>query len=124
MLNLFPLLMIRTIPEIMRREQRPGYASADSTLQHQYHLSMASILICTNMRPFSHQPSCAQRGSRELADWLEAEISRRQLNIEVERIVCFGQCPKGPNARQPGKAFVHHADKEKLSELLDEMTAT
>ena len=84
---------------------------------------MATILICTNMRPFSHQPSCAQRGSRELADWLEDEIERRKLDITVERIVCFGQCPNGPNARQPGKAFVHHADEAKLSALLDEMAS-
>jgi len=83
---------------------------------------MATILICTNLRPFSTQPSCAQRGSRELADWLENEINRREMSLTVKRMVCLGQCEYGPNVRRPGKAFIHHADKGKLSSLLDEMS--
>ncbi len=34
---------------------------------------MKTIVMCVNFRPFSDSPSCAQRGSRELADWVESD---------------------------------------------------
>ncbi|MCB1691911.1 MAG: (2Fe-2S) ferredoxin domain-containing protein [Pseudomonadales bacterium] len=77
------------------------------------------LIACVNFRPFSGQPSCAGRGSKELIAWLEAEIARREIDVSVERIVCMGHCPHGPNFRVWGGEFVHHADEEKLGELLD-----
>lgn len=79
--------------------------------------------MCVNFRPFSGQPSCAYRGSRELADWLEAEIARRELNIRVERIVCMGYCAKGPNVKVTGGDFIHGADQQKLEALLEQLAA-
>jgi NADH:ubiquinone oxidoreductase subunit E len=85
---------------------------------------MASRLIaCVNFRPFSGQPSCAFRGSRALWDWLEAEIRQRGLDISIERTVCMGHCEEGPNIKVHGGDFIHHADKEKLTELLDRLEA-
>lgn len=80
---------------------------------------MKKLLVCVNFRPFSGQPSCAGRGSRELADYLEREVERRGLPVVVERIVCFGQCAHGPNVRPVGEDFVHEATIEKLDRLLD-----
>ncbi len=82
---------------------------------------MKTVVICVNFRPFTNQPSCAQRGSKELADWLEAEIARRNLDGKVDRSVCLGHCPVGPNARLLGEEFVHEATREKLIPLLDAM---
>ncbi|MEX0942105.1 MAG: (2Fe-2S) ferredoxin domain-containing protein [Pseudomonadales bacterium] len=79
------------------------------------------LIACVNFRPFSGQPSCAFRGSRELWDWLEAEIRSRGLDITVERTVCMGHCENGPNIKVQGGDFVHHADKEKLTALLDRL---
>lgn len=79
--------------------------------------------MCINFRPFSGQPSCAYRGSRELADWLEAEVARRELNIRVERIVCMGHCAKGPNVKVTGGDFIHGADQQKLEVLLEQLAA-
>ena len=83
--------------------------------------SRAKILACINFRPFSGQPSCAYRGSKALADFLEAEITRRGLAVDVERIVCMGHCPRGPNFRILGGEFVHEANEEKLLALLDRL---
>ena len=80
-----------------------------------------TIVVCTNFRPFTTQPSCAQRGSEALADWLEAEIESRGLNARVDRSVCLGHCPIGPNVRLLGGEFHHEADREKLLPLLDQL---
>ncbi len=82
------------------------------------------LLVCVNFRPFSGQPSCALRGSRELADWLEREIECRSLDVSVERIVCFGHCSIGPNVKVKGSDFVHEATREKLTAVLDDLTAS
>jgi NADH:ubiquinone oxidoreductase subunit E len=86
-----------------------------------YHALMKTIIVCTNFRPFTTQPSCAQRGSEELADWLEQEISARGLAVKVERSVCLGHCPIGPNVRLLGKDFYHESTKEKLIPLLESL---
>lgn len=77
------------------------------------------IIVCTNFRPFSGQPSCAYRGSKKLLKYLEQEIKRRSLDVTVEASVCLGHCPNGPNVRPLGEDFIHEANIEKLDELLD-----
>ena len=84
---------------------------------------MESIIVCTNFR-FANQPSCAARGSKDLADWLEDEIRTRGLNARVDRSVCLGQCPHGPNVRLPGKDFYHEATKDSLTPLLESLQDT
>ena len=51
---------------------------------------MKTIVVCINFRPFTTQPPCAQRGSKELTDWLEEEIERQGLGARVDRSVCLG----------------------------------
>jgi NADH:ubiquinone oxidoreductase subunit E len=82
-------------------------------------MPMKTIVVCTNFRPFTNQPSCAQRGSEALADWLEGEIVSRGLNAKVDRSVCLGHCPVGPNVRILGEDFYHESTKEKLIPLLE-----
>jgi len=79
---------------------------------------MKTLIICTNRRPFTTQPSCANRGSEALADWLEGEIRDRQLKARVERSVCLGHCPVGPNLRVLGAEFYHEASQASLEPLL------
>lgn len=80
---------------------------------------MKTIVVCTNFRPFTHQPNCAQRGSKELADWLEAEIASRGLDAKVDRSVCLGHCQQGPNVRLLGQDFYHEATQAGLVTLLE-----
>ena len=80
-----------------------------------------TFIVCTNFRPFTTQPSCKQRGSEKLALWLEAEIEKRGLDANVERSVCLGHCPVGPNIRLLGGAYVHEATEETLIPLLESL---
>ena len=83
---------------------------------------MTRLIICTNFRPLANEPSCAKRGSKELAGFLEKQIAQRGLDIEVKRSVCLGHCPIGPNVRIAGGRFIHGATEEQLVELLDELS--
>ena len=65
--------------------------------------------------------SRAQRGSRVLDNWLEAEIERRGLDAKVDRSVCLGHCVVGPNVRLLGADFFHESTREKLIPLLDSL---
>jgi NADH:ubiquinone oxidoreductase subunit E len=80
---------------------------------------MKTIIVCTNFRPIMNRPSCAQRGSKELADWLEREIASRGLDVKIDRSVCLGHCPVGPNVRLSGEDFYHEATQAKLIPLLE-----
>ena len=80
---------------------------------------MKTVIVCENLRAFTTQPSCARRGSKELAVWFEAEVARRGLDVTLERVVCLGHCQMGPNFRVIGGDFVHEATREKLAALLD-----
>jgi len=82
---------------------------------------MKTIVVCTNFRPFTNQPSCAHRGSEALADWLELEIESRGLDARVDRSVCLGHCPSGPNVRLLGESFYHESTQEKLIPLLESL---
>ncbi len=70
---------------------------------------MKKILICTNHRANPSQPSCATSGSETLASRLEQYIATRQLNIQLERGGCLGQCTEGPNLKLvPGGPLLSH----------------
>ena len=78
-----------------------------------------TVYLCVNFRPFTGQPSCAFRGSKELATLMEAEIERRGLALRVERTRCMGHCPRGPNFRLAGRDYVHEANEASVISFLD-----
>lgn len=81
-----------------------------------------SLLICVNFRAATGKPSCAQRGSRDIADAMEKGVRERKIDIEVERICCFGHCEKGPNMRlAPGGDFIFGAALEDVPQILDRL---
>ena len=51
--------------------------------------------------------------------WLEGEIETRGLDATVDRSVCLGHCPYGPNVRLLGEDFYHESTREKLIPLLE-----
>ncbi|MDP6602739.1 MAG: (2Fe-2S) ferredoxin domain-containing protein [Rhodospirillales bacterium] len=84
-----------------------------------------TLLICVNRRFGSDKPSCAARGSVEIADALEAGVRTRRIDIETERLRCFGQCPHGPNLRPaPGGSFFHRVAIEDVPSVLDTLEKT
>lgn len=85
---------------------------------------MKTLIICINRRSNPAHPSCAARGSVELADATEAAISSRQLPIQVERSYCLGYCERGPNLKiAPAGRFIHEVTSTDIEELLTTLSA-
>lgn len=83
---------------------------------------MKKIVICVNYRANPNQPSCAARGSEEIAQCIEQEIAKRHLAISVERFYCLGHCAVGPNLHlAPNGRLIHWLTKEDIPELLLEI---
>jgi NADH:ubiquinone oxidoreductase subunit E len=83
---------------------------------------MKKIIVCVNYRANPDQPSCAARGSKEIAKCLQAEISKRKLGVMVEQIHCMGFCDKGPNVRLvPGGRFFHELTLQDIPQVMTEI---
>ena len=79
-----------------------------------------SIMVCTNHR--TAQQSCASSGSLELIPVLEKALAENQLDVQVEKIVCFGRCNTGPNLRiAPGGKFFTQFSEARIPELIAEL---
>jgi (2Fe-2S) ferredoxin len=82
------------------------------------------LAICVNRR-YSDKPSCGGRGSVAIADALEAGIAERGLDIQVERIICFGMCTQGPSMRLvPNGDFFRQMKLADVPEMLDQLAET
>lgn len=80
--------------------------------------------ICVNFRAGNILPSCGARGSRELADALEAGIAERGLPYEFNRLHCMGKCHIGPTMRiSPGGSFIMGAQACDVPRILDLLQA-
>lgn len=83
---------------------------------------MKKLFICVNFRANPDQPSCAARGSKDLALCLEAEIAKHKLNIGIERSGCLGFCDVGPNLKlAPNGNFFHHFNKQAIPAFLKQL---
>ncbi len=79
------------------------------------------LAICVNKR-FSDKPSCASRGSVEIADAIEAGLAERNIAIPLERIICFGMCSQGPSMRLiPKGEFFKQVKLADVPGILDEL---
>ena len=80
---------------------------------------MKKAVVCVNYRANPAHASCALRGSAKIADLIETEINRLQLNMTVERFACLGDCARGPNLKlAPGGAFLHGLDHNRPEEWM------
>ena len=83
-----------------------------------------SVMVCINRRFRGDQPSCAARGSEAIADAVEAGIAARRIAVKMERVICLGQCTKGPTVRfAPGGRFSLGIRLEDVPAILDELQA-
>lgn len=82
-----------------------------------------TLAICINRRFGGDIPSCAERGSVDLADAIEKGIAQRRINTQVERMTCFGYCQKGPNMRlvPGGGSFLHGVTAGQIPAILDHL---
>jgi len=82
------------------------------------------LMICVNRRFRADEPSCAARGSEDLAQAIEDGVRERRIAITVERSVCMAQCPKGPTIRlAPGGRFILGSKTDDVDRVLDELEA-
>ena len=80
------------------------------------------LIVCVNYRHDKTQPSCASRGSLQIADALRQGIEDRELEVELETFCCLGQCAKGPNLRiAPGGEFMHGVALDDVPTILDKL---
>lgn len=83
-----------------------------------------TLSICVNYRAGDRLPSCGARGSKELADALQAGIAERGLALALKRLHCMGKCHIGPTMRiWPGGPFVMGAAISDVPEILDRLEA-
>ena len=81
-----------------------------------------ALLICVNHRFGTDKPSCAARGSLAVAEAVETGVAQRRIDLAVERIICLGQCTKGPSMRlAPGGEFLLGVDLVQVPGILDRL---
>ncbi|MGH6660294.1 MAG: hypothetical protein ACREB6_02035 [Rhodospirillales bacterium] len=87
------------------------------------YLPPRTLLICINRRFKASEPSCAARGSLPIADAIESGIRERRIAIAVERIVCLGQCTKGPTLKLVPGEFILGTTMDMVPGILDRLQA-
>lgn len=81
------------------------------------------VRICINKRlNTDRMPSCAARGSRELALKLETLIAAENLPVEIKRGPCMNNCLIGPNLKIQGGGLFNLND-DTSDARLDEIMA-
>jgi NADH:ubiquinone oxidoreductase subunit E len=77
------------------------------------------LLVCTNYRANPNNPSCAARGSKEIASQLMQQLHKKNVPIEMEEIQCMGYCNVGPNFRLvPNGEFFHEVSDKKFTQII------
>ncbi|MBF0322083.1 MAG: (2Fe-2S) ferredoxin domain-containing protein [Magnetococcales bacterium] len=80
------------------------------------------LLVCVKERISPTNPSCGKRGGTALAEAFADELAQRHLPVKVKRILCLGECAKGPNVRiAPGGKTFHAVRIENVPEILQEL---
>lgn len=82
------------------------------------------IRVCTNFRAGDLLPSCAARGSKDLAEALRHEIALRGDFIRFETVHCLGKCHIGPTIKLlPGGPFLQGAQASDAAHIADLLLA-
>jgi len=82
------------------------------------------VRICINKRLNTDRlPSCAARGSRELALKLEGLITAENLPVEIKRGPCMNNCLVGPNLKIQGGAMFNLNDDTSDARIAEIMAA-
>jgi (2Fe-2S) ferredoxin len=77
------------------------------------------LLVCTNFRANTNNPSCGARNSQSVLDELKVELAKKNIVIAAVESPCMGYCKVGPNARlAPNGAFFHGLCETKLAKLI------
>ena len=86
--------------------------------------SLFIVRMCINKRLNSDNlPSCAGRGSRELADKLAQLLLQNSIPAKLIRGPCMNNCKIGPNLKIQGAELFNGVSDESLTEVVDAIKA-
>jgi NADH:ubiquinone oxidoreductase subunit E len=87
--------------------------------------AVRAIHLCVNWRAGDVLPSCGEKGSKELADALEAGLKARDLPYTFRRLHCMGKCHIGPTMKiSHGGPFIMGAQDSDVPQILDWLADT
>jgi NADH:ubiquinone oxidoreductase subunit E len=83
-----------------------------------------NVRMCINKRlNTDNVPSCAGRGSRDLADKLEKLLLAQGIPAKIVRSPCMNNCRIGPNLKIQGGDLYNEVGEESLPDILDAIKA-
>ncbi len=83
-----------------------------------------NVRLCTNKRlNTDNLPSCAGRGSRELADKLEKILLENSIPAKLIRSPCMNNCQHGPNLKVQGGDFYNGVTEDDLEKIVEAVKA-
>ena len=104
----------------------PDQASVDSimAIAHMKPTSSRATAVCVNKRlNTDNLPSCAGRGSRDLADELEKILLENAIPAKLIRSPCMNNCKIGPNLKIQGAELFNGVSEETLDEVVQAIRA-
>lgn len=112
------VLLVRAVDFVLRAPHMRGKSPKEPAVAER----PKTLIVCVNRRYDSLKPSCAVRGSLDIIKAIEAGISRRGIDIAVERKCCLGQCERGPAMRvAPGGEFFLHVSQDDVERILERL---
>lgn len=83
-----------------------------------------NVRLCTNKRlNTDRQPSCAGRGSKELADKLEDILLAESIPAKLIRSPCMNNCQIGPNLKIQAAELFNGVTADSLPEIVNAIKA-
>ena len=77
------------------------------------------VMVCVNRRFGGTKPSCAERGSEDIARAIEAALAKADLAVPVTRSVCQNFCFEGPALRVlPGPVIFKEMTLDRVPEVV------
>jgi sirohydrochlorin cobaltochelatase len=83
------------------------------------------ILVCVNERGPEEGPSCAPRGSVDIARAFKERVKERgaKARVRVSRTLCLGRCRIGPNvAILPDNVWYHAVTLADVDAILEQLS--
>jgi (2Fe-2S) ferredoxin len=78
-----------------------------------------NVRLCTNKRLNTDKmPSCGGRGSRELADKIEALLLQKSIPAKLIRSPCMNNCKVGPNLKIQAAGLYNNLSEEQIPEII------
>jgi (2Fe-2S) ferredoxin len=78
-----------------------------------------NVRLCTNKRLNTDKmPSCGGRGSREMADKIEALLLEKSIPAKLIRSPCMNNCQIGPNLKIQAAGLYNNLSDEQIPDII------